>query len=149
MILDTDIDSLSPRDAREYVLHFITSLKQTQAQRRQLAGELAGWRRRVALAAEQKKPELQEQARLRVDELSQREAELAEEDTVLMVKVGVLKEKLAALRLRGELKVDPDALLAELQTLSGPRDRLAEDLKEEEASQMLSELKRRLENENP
>ena len=73
----------------------------------------------------------------------------AEEETVLMVKVGVLKEKLAALRLRGELKVDPDALLAELQTLSGPRDRLAEDLKEEEASQMLSELKRRLENENP
>lgn len=149
MMLDTDIDGLSPRDAREYVLHFITSLKQTQAQRRQLAGELAGWKRRVALASEQKKPELQAQAQLRLDELSQREAELAEEEKVLMVKVGVLKEKLAALRLRGELSLDPDALLAELQTLTGPRDRLAEDLKEEEAGRMLAELKRRLENEDP
>jgi hypothetical protein len=145
---DTDIDGLSPREAGHYVLHFITSLKTTRAQRRELAAELAVWRRRVALAAEKKAPDLEAEARLRADTLALREAALAEEEAVLTRKVGVLKEKLASLKLRGEMSTDTDRLLAELQLLAGPRDDLAEALKEAEADRLLAELKERLANEN-
>lgn len=145
---DTDIEDLGPEDARQYVLHFITSLKTTRAQRRKLADDLKLWRRRVALASEKKAPDLEAEAVRRVGELEAREAELAAEERDLSLKVEILKEKLAALRPRAEMQVDADRLLAELQILAGPRDNLAEALKDTEADRLLAELKERLENEN-
>jgi hypothetical protein len=145
---DTDIEGLGPEDARQYVLHFITSLKTTRAQRRKLTEELALWRRRVALSAEKKAPDLEAEAVRRVGELEAREAELAAEENALSLKVAILKEKLAALRLRAETRVDADRLLAELKLLAPPRDNLAEALKDTEADRLLAELKERLENEN-
>jgi len=145
---DTDIEGLGPEDARQYVLHFITSLKTTRAQRRKLADDLKLWRRRVALASEKKAPDLEAEAVRRVGELEAREAELAAEERDLSLKVEILKEKLAALRPRAEMQVDADRLLAELQILAGPRDNLAEALKDTEADRLLAELKERLENEN-
>jgi hypothetical protein len=147
MMKDTDIDGLGPEDARQYVLQFIISLKKTRSRHRELSEQLATWRRRAALAAEKQALDLEAQARLRVDELTAREAALAREESALTVKVDILKEKLSSLRLRGQMQVDADALLARLQQLAGPRDRLAEALKDEEADQLLAELKERLENE--
>ena len=141
---DTDIDFMDFESAREYVLAFITTLKKTQKQRAVAEEELEHWRGRVKLAEARGEPVLKRGAEQQVTELEARCRQLYHEELELKRKVDVLKEKLKATRIRSSLRVDADALLAQMQMLVGDPDELQEDLRNTEADQALQELKKKM-----
>ena len=141
---DTEIDFMDFKSARKYVLAFITTLKKTQKDRAVAEEELAHWQSRVKLAESRAEPVLKRGAEDRVVELQSRCNKLLEEEQDLKRKVDVLKEKLKATKIRSSLRVDADALLAQMQMLVGERDTLKEKLREEEAAQALDALKKRM-----
>ena len=141
---DTEIDFMDFESAREYVLAFITTLKETQKQRAVAAEELEHWRGRVKLAESRAEPVLKRGAEQRVAELEAHSHQLIQEELDLKRKVDVLKEKLKATKIRSSLKVDADALLAHMQMLVGEPDHLQENLLKEEAEQALQDLKKKM-----
>ncbi len=122
-MLDTDIEGLDPKDAAEYVLAFVTTLKKTEADAGQAAEDVAKWTRRVGLAVEKGEEELAGLARARLAEVEGRKASLETELADLRFKVGTLKDKLQRLRTRFRKSVDTDVLLAELEMLAGQEGR--------------------------
>lgn len=143
---DTDIEGLGPKEAREYVMAFLTTLKQTEMDAVRIREELALWTRRVGLAEGKGDAALAAAARAKAEELSAKNAGLEAEMLDLRAKVGILKEKLAHLQATGGRLVDTDLLLAQLQMLAGEKDKLAETFKKETADADLSELKKKMEN---
>ncbi len=143
-MLDTDIEGLDPQQATQYVLAFITTLKQTEKALAASVEEESLWTRRVGLARSKGDEGLASQAQARLTDAtakrSQRETELSD----LRAKVAVLKEKLTRLRMTGVRLVDADLLLAQLQMLAGPKDELSSAMKKEEASAALDELKKKM-----
>jgi phage shock protein A len=143
-MLDTDLEGLGPKEAQEYVLAFVTTLKQTEKDLARAEEEVATWTKRVALAESRGESSLAAQAKVRLAEeqgrKALREAELAE----LGMKVSILKEKLARLRMMPIRSIDPDLLLAQLEMVTGKKDELSLSLKEEEAKARLEELKKRM-----
>jgi len=142
---DTDIDSLDYEAAREYVVAFIAALKRIQKERAIAQEELQLWEHRVRLAESRAEPVLKRGAEERVRELRARTDRLLDEEASMRRKSDVLKEKLGRVKIRSSLRVDADALLAQLQMLAGEPDTLGEALRDAEASQALEELKRKLE----
>ena len=142
-MLDTDIDSLDYGAAREYVLAWLAALKQAQKQRAIAEEELAQWVHRVKLAENRGEPLLKKTAEQRAAEARGLAEHLQSEERDLRRKAGVLKDKLEALRIRSGASVDADALLAQLQALTGGPDRLDRALKDEEAKEALAELKKK------
>ena len=140
----TDISTLDPQSAKEYVLAFIMTLKKTKRDRLNVQDELALWEGRVKLAAEKGESELQAAAEDRLAELSARLEMLAGDERDLENKVAVLKANLLQLKNSAALSVDPDFLLAQLDMLVGERDTLAETFQHEEAESALDELKKRM-----
>jgi predicted RNase H-like nuclease (RuvC/YqgF family) len=143
-MLDTDIDFMDFDSARQYVLAFITTLKETQKERGVTEEELALWQRRVKLAAGRGEQVLQKAAEEKVAELAAKQSRLLAEEAELARKTDVLKEKLRRLRIRSTLTVDADALLAQLSMLAGEPDTLKRDLQQQEAQSALEELKRKM-----
>lgn len=142
---DTEIDFMDFESAREYVLAFITTLKQTQRDRAVAEEQLVHWQSRVKLAESRAEPVLKRGAEERVAELQHQCRGLLEEELDLRRKVDVLKEKLKATKIRSSLQVDADTLLAQMQMLVGEPDPLQEKLREEEAAQALAALKKKME----
>ena len=141
---DTDIDFMDFQSAREYVLAFITSLKKTQKQRAVAEQELDHWRSRVALADSRGEPVLKRSAQQRVAELEAHRQKLLQEELDLGRKVDILKEKLKTAKIRSSLRVDAEALLAQMQMLVGEPDSLSEKLRDTEAEQALKALKEKM-----
>ncbi len=143
-MLDTDLEGLGPKEAGEYVLAFVTTMKQTEKDLARAEEEVATWTRRVALAESRGDVPLAAQAKARLTEeegkKALREAELAE----LRMKVSILREKLKKLRMMPARSVDTDLLLAQLEMVTGPKDTLSLSLKEEEAKAKLEELKKKM-----
>ena len=142
----TDIGGLDPQSAKEYVLAFIMTLKNTRRDRQKLQDELALWKRRVKLAEEKGESELKTAAEDRSAELSARLELLTGEERDLENKVAVLKANIRHLKNRAALSIDPDFLLAQLNMLVGERDTLSEAFQHEEAQSALDELKKKLQN---
>jgi phage shock protein A len=141
---DTDIEGLEPKDATEYVLAFVATLKKTEMDLARVYEDIATWSRRVALATEKGEAELAGQARARLAEIEGKKSALETELADLRLKVGILKEKLQHIRTRFKKSVDTDVLLAELEMLVGKKDTLAETFKAEEAGAKVEELKRKM-----
>jgi phage shock protein A len=143
-MLDTDIEGLSPQQATEYVLAFITTMKQTEKAIAAAAEDENLWTRRVMLARSKGEEGLAAQAQARLSDATAKRSQLEGELADLRPKVAVLREKLTRLRMTGGRLVDVDRLLAELQMLAGPKDELAGQMKKEEASAALDELKKKM-----
>ena len=141
---DTDLEGLGPKEAAEYVLAFVTTLKQTEMDLARIDEEIGVWTKRVALAESRGEASLSAQAKTRLEEIqgkkSAREAELSE----LRMKVTILKDKLKRLRMTVARSVDTDLLFAQLEMVTGKKDELSASLKEEEAKAKLEELKKRM-----
>jgi len=141
---DTDLEGLGPKEAAEYVLAFVTTLKQTEKDLARIDEEIGMWTKRVALAESRGEASLAAQAKTRLEEIqgkkTAREAELSE----LKMKVSILKDKLKRLRMMPSRSVDTDLLLAQLEMVAGKKDELSAALKEEEAKAKLEELKKRM-----
>ena len=141
---DTDIEGLDPRNAAEYVLAFVATLKKTETDIGRAAEDVATWTRRVALAVEKGEEELAGLARARLAEIEGKKAALETELAELRLKVGILKNKLQRLRTRLRKSVDTDVLLAELEMLVGKKDVLADTFKAVEAGAKVEELKKKM-----
>lgn len=143
---DTDLEGLGPQEAREYVLAFLTTLKQTEKDVARIREELELWNRRIGLAEGKGDAALAAAARARAEELKAKNAGLEAEILDLRAKVGVLKQKLMSLQATGGRLVDTDLLLAQLQMLVGEKDTLSETFKKETADADLAALKKKMEN---
>jgi hypothetical protein len=143
-MLDTDLEGLGPREASEYVLAFITTLKQTEKALAAAEEESNLWTRRVMLARTKGDEALAAQAQGRQSDAVAKQAKLEAELADLKAKVSVLKEKLTRIRMMGVKLVDADLLLAQLEMVVGPRDDLSRTMKKEEASAALDELKKKM-----
>jgi VIT1/CCC1 family predicted Fe2+/Mn2+ transporter len=138
---DTDIDSLDYGSAREYVLAFLTTLKQTQREQAIAQEELSLWAHRVKLAGNRGEPQLKKTADGRVAELRERTSRLTGEEGELKRKVAALKQKLQVLRQQASFTVDADALLAQLRMVTGEPETLSRAVREQEAQAALEQLK--------
>jgi phage shock protein A len=143
-MLDTDLEGLDPRQATEYVLAFITTLKQTEKAVAAAEEDANLWTRRVTLARSRGDEGLAAQAQARLSGAVAKKASLETELADLRAKVSVLREKLTMIRMRGPRLVDTDLLLAELEMLAGKRDELGHAMKQEEAGAALDELKKKM-----
>jgi phage shock protein A len=141
---DTDLEGLSPQDATEYVLAFITTLKKTEMDLARASEDVALWMRRVALAQDKGEAVLAAQAQARLAEMEAKKAQLEGEALDLKHKISVMKDKLVRIRMQVPRSVNVDLLLAELQMLVGEKDSLSLSLKDEEAKMKLEELKRKM-----
>jgi len=101
--VDTDIDSLDHGSAREYVLAFLTALKQSEKERAIAEEEVVHWERRVRLA----------------EKLRELATRLSAEEQGLRRKIAVLRQKLSVVRERASFAVDAVELLAQLRQLAG------------------------------
>lgn len=142
-MLDTDIEGMDPAQASEYLLAFVTTLKQTEKALVAATEETNLWTRRVALARNKGDEGLAAQAQARASDALATQSALEAELTDLKAKVVVLKEKLARLRVTGARLVNTDLLLAQLQMVVGEKDTLGEAMKKEEANAALDELKKK------
>jgi hypothetical protein len=143
-MLDTDLEGMNPQQATEYVLAFITTLKQTEKAVFAAEEEANLWTRRVALAAAKGDTGLTAQAQARLSDSVAKKARLETELADLKTKVGVLKEKLVRIRMTGGRLIDTDLLLAQLQMVVGPKDELAGKMKNEETNAALDALKKKM-----
>jgi hypothetical protein len=142
-MLDTDIEGLDPAHATEYVLAFITTLKQTEKALAAAQEDTNTWTRRVTLSRSRGEEGLAAQAQARLSEATAKQSRLEMELADLKAKVSILKEKLARLRMTGMKLVDADLLLAQLQMIVGKKDELGDAMKNEEANAALDELKKK------
>lgn len=145
---DTDLTNLTPQDAREYVLAFLTTLKQTSHRREQVELELESWRARLKLAQDKGAADLAGKASGVVTQLEGKLATLTNEESELAGKVEALKENLRRLEITGGRLVDTDLLQAELDMAVG-EDKAAEmktddALRKAQAQTALEELKKKL-----
>jgi len=141
--VDTDIASLDYGSAREYVLAFLTTLKQTERERAIAEEELVHWEHRVKLADNRGEPQLKKLAAGKAAELRERATHLVAEEQGLRRRVAVLRQKLLVLRERASFAVDADDLLSQLRLLAGEPGTLDLALKDLEAQAALEALKRK------
>ena len=135
--MDTDIDSLDYDSAREYVLAFLTALKQAERERAVAEEELVHWLQRVKAADSRGEPQLKKLAAARAAELQEAAARFGAEEQVLRRKTAVLRKKLLVLRDQAFFAVDADDLLAQLRLLAGEPGTLDQEMKELEALEAL------------
>ena len=140
---DTDIEGMDPGQASEYVLAFVTTLKQTEKALADATEETNLWTRRVALARGKGDEGLAAQAQARASDALARQSGLETELADLRATVAVLKDKLARVRMTGGRLVNADLLLAQLQMVVGEKDALGDAMKKEEANAALDELKKK------
>jgi len=141
--VDTDIDSLDYGSAREYVLAFLTALKQAERERAVAEEELVHWLGRAKAADSRGEPQLKKLAAARAAELREAATRFGAEEQVLRRKTVVLRKKLLVLRDKASFAVDADDLLAQLRLQAGEPGTLDQEMKELEARAALEALKRK------
>ncbi len=143
-----DIDRLPYKDAEQYVLSFITTLKGIEGELKNLDRDLELWSRRARLAEENHETQLLLIARKKISELQAKSPQLESERKSLRLKVSVLKEKLKIIRNQPAAAVDTDELLQKMKMLAGEEDKTLEVIEDLEAQKALEELKKRLKEKN-
>ena len=143
-----DIDRLPYKDAEQYVLSFITTLKGIEGELKNLDRELELWRGRGRLAEENHEAQLLLIAGKKISELQAKSPQLELEQKSLRLKVSVLKEKLKIIRNQPAAAVDTDELLQKMKMLAGEEDKTLEVIEDLEAQKALEELKKRLKEKN-
>ena len=145
---DFDLDGLSREDARAYVARFIQSLQMARRQRAEQEAEYEKWKARTRAAVDRGEADLARDALRRAEELQSTLAALRREERELDFKVTELKRRLTNLQRQPELSVDADALLEQLQTLTGPDYETSEAIEraaaEADAERALEALRRKM-----
>ncbi|MBN1699758.1 MAG: hypothetical protein JW881_19745 [Spirochaetales bacterium] len=141
---ETDLSGMDVASAREYVMAYITTLKQTQQKMKETAAELELWQQRVSFAAERGRPDLRSAADMKVKEISDSLERLRTEEYDLAAKTKTLIENLKKLKAGFVPSVDAEQLQAELDMITGERDEVAEKFREEDALNELEKLKQKM-----
>ncbi len=148
---DTDlmIDDLSYKDAREYVMGFLTAEKKTEQLLREKQQQLDTWNERLAYIEQQGTPEQLERVKRELHALIQERETLKQERDTLHRKNIVLKEKLRSKSTNGDegSQSRAEQLLADFEQLVDvDKYKLQEEMKDQEADDELAKLKAKLSN---
>jgi phage shock protein A len=141
---ETDLRGMDLASAKEYVLSYITTLKQTQRDLGVLSEELALWQKRSEFARERGREDLISAAEMKAKEISEKYVKLEMEEKDLAGKVQTLMENLKKLKAGFTPTVNAEQLAAELDMITGGPDKVAEQFKEEETMVELEKLKQKL-----
>jgi len=144
---ETDLSGMDLASAKEYVMAYITTLRQTQSKMKEIAGELALWQQRISFSRERGRADLAAAAEMKVKEISEILSTLVNEEKDIAVKVSTLMKNLKKLKAGFIPTVDAERLQAELEMITGEKDELAEKFKEEETLAELEKLKQKLKDE--
>jgi hypothetical protein len=149
---DTDISGMEYQDAADYVLSFVTTLKQTEKLVKEIEKESDLWKQRVTLAESQGKIDLAEGARKKLDEIETKRAKLNAEVIDLAGKCTELVQNLKKIKATGvKREIDTDMLLAQFEVILGDKAKadysLNKSVKDEEANAELQKLKERMQGE--
>jgi phage shock protein A len=148
-----NLAGMKASDAREYIAHFITTLKLTDKKREDLEAEIAKWRSHAELARSKSLPDLASEAEKQAEVLEAQRQGLIAENAELKRQVEVMKRQLPGLAAR-ERSIDPDLLEQDLLMAAGrmPGDeekaaterKFAELEKQSSADSALAELKAKM-----
>jgi phage shock protein A len=144
-----DLRGMGVADAKEYILHYITTLKLTEKKHGELAGEHEKWLSRVNLARSKGAEDLALTAQGEADKLQAERDALAAEIAGLKVQINRMRDQLPGLAAR-ERSVDPDLLEQELLIALGEtpgedgKADLERQFKEAEADAALEALKTKM-----
>ena len=145
---ETDLTGLDPAAAREYVLGYITALRITAKKRQRLEVSLKTWEERVKQATDAGNETLRAAARNEMQRIQDGLGRVASEESELTAQVAVMKRHLKSMQHGPVVNADAEALLAQLQSITGEPDTLKADLDrlgaEQRADEELAALKRRM-----
>ncbi len=145
---ETDLTGLDPAAAREYVLGYVTALRITAKKRQRLEVSLKTWEERVKQATDAGNDTLRAAARNEMQRIQDGLGRVASEESELTAQVAVMKRHLKSMQHGPVVNADAEALLAQLQSLTGEPDNLKDDLDrlgaEQRADAELAALKRRM-----
>ena len=145
---ETDLAGLDPAAAREYVLGYITALRITAKKRQRLEVSLKTWEERIKQATDAGNETLRTAARNEMQRIQDGLGRVASEESELTAQVAVMKRHLKSMQHGPVVNADAEALLAQLQSLTGEPDTLKADLDrlgaEQRADAELAALKRRM-----
>jgi phage shock protein A len=113
-----NLRGMGAADAKEYILHHITTLKLTERKHAELTGEHEKWLSRVHLARSRGTEDLALAAQGEADKLQAARDALAAEITDLKAHIQRMRDQLPGLAAR-ERSVDPDLLEQELLIAMG------------------------------
>jgi chromosome segregation ATPase len=108
-----DLRGMGVADAKEYIFHYITTLKLSEKKRGELTGEHEKWLSRVDLARSRGLEDLALEAQAEADKLGSELDALGAEIADLKARIQRMRDQLPGLAAR-ERSVDPDLLEQEL-----------------------------------
>ena len=129
---------------REYLISLITTLKKTRAALAEQRREVEKWQQRVELAQSKGRADLAAQAQQRAQEAEQALDKLRSEEQEVMREFREVRSKYQIESMIPEKSVDPDRLLAALESVAGKPDNLQEELNRTAVDEQLEALKREL-----
>ena len=116
-----DLRGMNPADAKEYIFHFIATLKLTEKSRAALEAEREKWRKREELARSKGAEDLAVEARRETERIQGKLDSLSAEEAALKAQIETMRKQLpgfAGLAAR-ERSIDPDLLEQELNIVLG------------------------------
>jgi phage shock protein A len=147
-----DLSGMGAADAKEYIFHYITTLKLTEKRQGDLAREREQWLFRVNLARSKGTEDLALAARREADTIQAELSAVETEITDLKAQIRRMRDQVAGLAAR-ERSVDPDLLEQEMLIALGgtPGEEITPDLERQfqaaEADAALEALKARMKGE--
>ena len=115
---DANLSGMSPVEAKEYILNFISTLKLTERQIQNLDDEIAKWKPRVELANSRAQPELAAEAEKEINKLTEKQSVLKNEAEQLKAQIEEMRRQIPILAAK-ERSIDPDLLEQELLIAAG------------------------------
>lgn len=113
-----DLRGMSPAGAKEYIFHFIATLKLTEKNRAGLETEREKWRKREELARSRGAEDLAVEARRETERIQGELDSLSAEEAGLKTQIETMRRQIPALAAR-ERSIDPDILEQELNIALG------------------------------
>ena len=115
---EVQLSGMSPADAKDYILNFITTLKLTEKNIQNLDEEVSKWQSRIDLANSKGQAELALDAEKEKNRLLEKKLTLPEEADQLKQQIEEMRRQLPLLASR-ERSIDPDLLEQELLMAAG------------------------------
>lgn len=147
MMEHMDLDGMTEQEASEYVYRYVLALKETRQQRDKADEDARMWHRRVILAQEKGRSDLEAEAVTRRDECLHRYQSLVAEARALEKDVIDLKAKVKRMEEAPQPTVNADALLEQLEAVAGKPDPTADAMRDLEAESALQALREKMERE--
>lgn len=132
------------RATREYLISLITTLKKTRSALAEQRQEVDKWNQRMQLAQEKGRADLVAQAQQRMQAAEQTLEKLRSEEQEVMREFREARTKYKIESMIPQKSIDPDQLLAALESVAGKPDNLQAELDRTAVDEQLAALKREL-----